>query len=313
MRSLPDGSGGLVVFGQIRDDPGGFRFQRVLANQSLAWAKAVDLPASLPDFTASFDFATDGAGGVILAYLDDRIVRAVRVTGDGAIPWSESATTLASTNVVITEPPVVASDGTGGAFVAWVSSFPRDVHVQHLDSNGAHLWPEGGAAVPDGTSSEREVAMVADGAGGIFLSFATATSLRAQRLDSSGAAQWKANGSNGLNLMPGDEPFIGLGASGPTVVYAHTSLGLSSRTIDVPPSTSFHLTNIMFLPNNQFSLTLSGGVPGAAYDIFRATALGAPLTNPAWTIVGTVRPGESWIDTSPPLPMAVYVAGKQTP
>jgi hypothetical protein len=313
MRSLPDGSGGLVVFGQIRDDPGGFRFQRVLANQSLAWAKAVDLGASLSDFTVSFNFDTDGAGGVILAYLENRVVRTARVTGDGAIPWSESVTTLASTNVVITEPPVVASDGAGGAFVAWVTSFPHDVHVQHLDSNGTHLWPEGGAVVPDGSSFEREVAMVADGAGGVFLSFATATSLRGQRLDSSGAAQWKVNGTNGVSLMSGDQPIIGLGASGPIVVYARTSLGLSVRTIDVPQSTSFHLTNIVFLPNNQVSLTLSGGVPGSAYDILRATALGAPLTNASWTIVGTVQPGESWIDTSPPLPMAVYAAGKQTP
>jgi hypothetical protein len=314
MRSLPDGSGGLVVFGQIRDDPGGFRFQRVLANQSLAWAKAVDLGASLPDFNVSFNFDTDGAGGVILAYLENRVVRTARVTGDGAIPWSESATTLASTNVVITEPPVVASDGAGGAFVAWVTSFPRDVHVQHLDSNGTHLWPEGGAVVPDGSSFEGEVAMVADRAGGVFVSFATATSLRGQRLDSSGAAQWKVNGTNGVSLMSGNEPIIGLGVSGPTVVYARSSnRGLSVRTIDVPQSTSFHLTNIVFLPNNQVSLALSGGVSGAAYDIFRATTLGAPPTNPSWTIVGTVRPGESWIDTNSPLPMAVYVAGKQTP
>jgi hypothetical protein len=37
-RSAPDGAGGFIAFGKIRQDKG-FRFQRVLANGSAAWAK----------------------------------------------------------------------------------------------------------------------------------------------------------------------------------------------------------------------------------------------------------------------------------
>jgi hypothetical protein len=80
----------------------------------------------------------------------------------------------------------------GGAFVAWVTQFSPDVHVQHLISS-THLWPEGGAVVPAAPASRG--ALVADGAGGF-----SSPSRQPQVCAGSGgqfrAAQWKA-GTNG--------------------------------------------------------------------------------------------------------------------
>jgi hypothetical protein len=271
----------------------------------------VDFTASLSD-TVSFNFAADGAGGVVVAYIDSGAVRVVRVTGDGTMPWGEPATTLVESNVVVSQPPVVASDGAGGAFVAWVSNSPHDIHVQHVASDGTHLWPEGGAVVPDLSGTERDVALVSDGVGGIFLSFDTSSSLRGQRLDPSGAGQWRLGGSNGLSLMSGSTPIIGVGSSGPIVIY-DTGFGLAVRSIDVPEPTTFELTEIGILPTGQLSFTLSGGIPDTEYDIFRSTVIGVPLTDPAWTLVGTVQPGETWTDSDPPIPTAFYVARERTP
>jgi hypothetical protein len=311
VRSLHDGSGGLVVFGQLRDEPLGFRFQRVRADESLAWPSPVDIEAE-PPFSPLFDFTTDGSGGIILAFLDAGVVRAVRVSGAGELPWAHASTVLADLNVVTSEPPAVASDGAGGAFVAWISSSPRDVHVLHITSDGTHLWPEGGAVVPDGSGTERETTLVSDEAGGIYVSFATSTSLRGQRLDRDGVAQWKVNGSNGVSLMTGFEPEIGFRLTGPLVVYRR-SFGLSSRIIDVPPPVLLTLENVAYLPTGEFSFTLTGGVPETLYDILRTSTLGSPVQGGAWENVGSIRPGETWIDVAPPQPTAVYIAVEPAP
>jgi hypothetical protein len=184
--------------------------------------------------------------------------------------------------------------------------------VQHIAGDGTHLWPEGGAIVPDGTGTEREVAMLADGAGGIFVSFATSTSLRGQRLNRDGVAQWKVGNSNGVSLMSGDEPRIGIGPTGPLIIYTR-SLGLSAKVITVPQPLAFLRDNLAYLPNGEFSLTLTGGIPGTTYEILRAPSLGSPVGGSGWELVGAIRPGETWIDPAPPQPMAVYVATEAAP
>jgi hypothetical protein len=225
------------------------------------------------------------------------------------LPWGQQGITLAQTNALLGQLPFVAPNGAGGAFVAWISSTPHDVHVQQISSDGSPLWVAGGAAVPDGSSTEREPAMINDGAGGIFLSFTTATSLRGQRLDRNGSAQWKVNGSNGVGLGSGELSIIGAGTSGPNFVYKRGT-GLLAKSISV--SASFGLTNIVFTANNQVSVTLSGGVPGRTYDVLRSASL-VPFPDNAWTIVGTVQAGQIWTDTNPPSPGAFYGARERSP
>jgi hypothetical protein len=305
-RSAPDGAGGFVAIGKIRQD-GGFRFQRVRADGSAAWPMAVDFAVSLPD-TVSFNFGPDGTGGVVVAYLDNRDLRAFRVAGDGTFPWGTNGILL-QTNVVIGQSPCVIPSGAGGAFVAWISSMPHDVHVQQIASDGALLWPAGGAVVPDSSTFEREPAMISDGAGGIFLSFTTATSLRGQRLDRNGNAQWKIGTSNGVGLGTGELSIIGAGTSGPNVVFKRGN-GLIARSIMV--STPFRLTNMVSSANNPVSLTLSGGVSGRSYEILRSISLG-PLSSNAWTVVGTIQAGQTWTDTNPLFPNGFYAARDPSP
>jgi hypothetical protein len=305
-RSASDGAGGFVAIGKIRED-GGFRFQRVSADGAAAWANPVDFNLVVPD-TVDFNFGSDGAGGVIVAYLDNRDIRAFRVASDGTFPWG-AGSILLQTNVVLFQLPAIAPSGAGGAFIGWVASSPHDVRVQHLTPNGALLWAAGGAIVPDGSTFEREPALISDGAGGIFVSFATSTSLRGQRLDSGGTAQWKPGGVNGVSFGSGELPIIGVGTSGPTVVFKR-SAGLFARSVAVPASV--RIASIEPLPNNQFRLALSGGVAGRSYEILRSGSL-VPLTNNAWTLVGTLQIGQTWTDGSAPLTSAFYVARDPAP
>jgi hypothetical protein len=173
------------------------------------------------------------------------------------------------------------------------------------------LWPAEGAVVPDLSGTERNVAMIRDGAGGVFVSFATSSSLRGQRLNEAGEAQWRSGGSNGLSLMQGDEPQIGTFGSNVVVVYRRV-FGVSARIIEVPEPEVFGIAHAAFLSSSEFGLTLQGGTPGIAYDVLRATTLGAPLSDAAWTVVGSIETGETWVDTAPPDAAAFYVVGEAT-
>jgi len=304
-RSAPDGTGGFVAIGKIRND-GGFRFQRVRADSSAVWPAPVDFPVALPD-TVAFNFAPDGAGGVILAYLDNRDMKAFRIAGDGSFPWGTTGILL-QTNVITGQLPFVLPNGTGGSFISWVASTPHDVRVQQIASDGTPLWAPGGAVVPDGSSTEREPALIRDGSGGLFLSFTTATSLRGQRLDQNGAAQWKPNGSNGVGLGSGELPIIGVRDSGPIVVFKR-SAGLIARSIAVP--SPLRVTSITPLAHNQVQLSFGGGVAGRTYDVLRsANVTPAPNT---WTTVGTVQSGQNWTDENPLSSQAFYLLRDPSP
>jgi hypothetical protein len=313
-RSVSDGANGLIVMGKIRQG-GGFRFQRVQENQLLAWNNAVDFTAALSD-SLLFNFAADGAGGMVVAYIDGSSVRAIRVTHGGTLPWDASGVTLTASNIVTSQPPQIAGDGQGGAFVTWISSSPRAARAQHIAANGALSWPAEGVEVPDESiGAEQDAAIAADGFGGLYLVFEM-LDLRGHRLNSAGAVQWFESGSAGLDLMDGFQPLIGAASDGAVVFYlgGSGSTGeIHGRKIVVSQSSSFQLTDIGFLPSGELTLRLNGGSLGTAYDIRRAPALAAPVANTAWTIVGTVQAGETWTDPNPPITGAFYSAGETTP
>ncbi|MFO1497142.1 MAG: hypothetical protein U1G07_01875 [Verrucomicrobiota bacterium] len=305
-RSVSDEAGGIIAIGKIRDNKG-FRFQRVRSDGSAAWPAAVDFNATLPE-TAPFHFAADGAGGVIVAFLDNRDVRAFRVAGDGTLPWGQTGVTLVQANALLTEAPFVTPNGTGGAFVSWIASNPHDVRVQQIAADGSHLWAAGGTIVPDGSTSEREAALIRDGTGGIYLSFTTATSLRGQQLDRNGGAQWKINGSNGVGLGSGELSVIGKGDTGPNVVYKR-STGLFAKSIQV--ASPLRVLKIV-MGSDQISVALDGGVPGRSYEVLRS-ATSAEFRSDSWKVVGKVQAGQTWTDLSPLHPAGFYGAREASP
>ncbi len=96
--------------------------------------------------------------------------------------------------------PVVASDGAGGAVVAWFDwrGGNADVYAQRYNSLGVPQWTAGGVLVCGATGDQTDVRIVADGSLGTYIAWvdgrSTATSIYAQRLDPSGVAQWTADG-----------------------------------------------------------------------------------------------------------------------
>jgi len=89
--------------------------------------------------------------------------------------------------------PSIATDGAGGAFIAWYDDRGSSYHTyaQHMDNNGLPVWAEDGIWIDTGSSFAR---MLSDGVGGAFIAWNEAstypTSIAAQRLTPAGAKMW---------------------------------------------------------------------------------------------------------------------------
>ncbi len=149
---------------------------------------------------------TDGAGGAIVVFSDGQVF-AQRVTYAGDIPpgWGPNGNPLcvAPGSHIAAH---AASDGMGGAFVAWEDNRTdaADVYAQHILGSGAldPAWNAAGLPVAVGPVNQYVISMAADGVGGCFVVWqddrnATTEAnldIYAQHLDAAGDALWTANG-----------------------------------------------------------------------------------------------------------------------
>ena len=117
----------------------------------------------------------DGSGGGILAFQSASRVRAIRVTGAGALApgWPAEGVDLSgleSSNIVL--PQGIVQDGAGGAYVLW-----RGVQgkLQRIAADGMFPpgWSLGGRELTDdpGPISEVRGALTADGEGGCYVAW----------------------------------------------------------------------------------------------------------------------------------------------
>jgi hypothetical protein len=72
--------------------------------------------------------------------------------------------------------PKIASDGSGGFFLAWAqqsASTGWDVYAQHVTATGATAagWPAGGIALYAGGNDQTNPAVMSDGVGGAYFAW----------------------------------------------------------------------------------------------------------------------------------------------
>jgi hypothetical protein len=206
-----DGAGGAIVtwldlrgaaVGEIT--PIELYAQHVLSNGTVGWtangvgvstvANDVSDVALLPDGSggvfASFSLASGGATNLYAQRLDNL----------GARQWGTSGVTVCSA-AFDQSGSQLATDGSTGAVVTWCdgrSSGSTDIYAQRLNSAGVPQWTANGVLECGATDLQQLPKVVSDGASGAILAwvdFRTSTwDLYAQRINSSGAAQWAANG-----------------------------------------------------------------------------------------------------------------------
>lgn len=246
-----DGAGGAIVAWDESPPMGGSAdivAQHVLVSGSLdpAWPGSGLMVCDAANYQNSPDIVSDGAGGAIVTWKDQRggigfvDIYAQHVLASGAADAAWPANGLALCAAIGNQdPPKIASDGSGGAIVTW--SDPRagntgyygspnpDIYAQRVLASGAvdPAWPVNGRLLCGAPNQQYSPVIVADDAGGAFVSwedgrvYGYGTDIYLQHVLGSGAVDgaWPVNGV-AVSFAPSNEfnPTIVLDGSGGAIV-----------------------------------------------------------------------------------------------
>lgn len=153
---------------------------------------------------------TDGSGGTIVAWQDKRSgkneIYAQRLGSTGIAQWTTNGIPICTQDSSFN--PVIVTDGSGGAIIAWLSyrgAITTDIFAQRVNSSGTVQWTNNGVPVCVVVFEQDTLAMVSDGLGGAILTWQDYRSnngfadIYAQRINTSGAGLWTANGVSVCN------------------------------------------------------------------------------------------------------------------
>jgi len=238
---VADRQGGAMILWAQTSGRHEIRAQRISRNAELLWPQGgapVCVTAQRPK---GLVYLGDGLGGCFLAWedstLDDGDVYAQHITVDGTTwPVANGAGLAVCTAAQEQLFPWMALDGLDGVILTWMdrrgAAGLEDVYAQRVRSNGAIAWTADGTPVCAAYNPQVYPTVAGTGAGDAILAWGDARSgldydLYAQRVDSTGAAQWTLDGlqeaatfgNQGLPFALPD------GVGGAIVIYHETSFG----------------------------------------------------------------------------------------
>ena len=146
---IPDGSGGAIIAWEDHGNGSSdfnIRAQRITGGGIVQWAVNGAGVCTAQGEQTWPRAISDGSGGAIFVWQDNRFasygdIFAERFDGNGTRQWSGDGVPIA-TIIGAQSLPAIASDGMGGAIVAWedyrvIPGGSYDIHAQHVDANGA--------------------------------------------------------------------------------------------------------------------------------------------------------------------------------
>ena len=171
----------------------------------------------------------DSCGGVIMAWYDVGPVLwqidVQRMDAYGQPRWTPGGFPI-TPGLTSTGQVAIASDGAGGAYVAWPATGTAvsgmDIFVQHVLAAGMvdPAWPTAGLSVCSASGEQTSPRIVADGAGGAIIVWSdsrgnvdVAPDIYAQRVSPTGGTWWTADGVP-VVLAPGSQYWGGIAADG---------------------------------------------------------------------------------------------------
>ena len=189
---------------------------------------------------------SDGAGGVIITWSDERMgasvddIYAQKVNSAGITQWEDNGTLICNADYYQFEQRIIG-DGMGGAIIIWqdMRTFPTtfsDIYTQRIDSAGITQWDDNGTLICNVIDYQRSPQLVSDGAGGAIITWednrdsgTTGFDIYAQRIDSAGITQWDDNGTlicdeNNSQLDP---QLVSDGAGGAIVTWQDSRFGVN--------------------------------------------------------------------------------------
>lgn len=177
---------------------------------------------------------TDGNNVAIIMWLDFRNdvaqnsgdIFAQRIDRNGFNLWTANGAAICTHSADQAAPDLSESENSG-AIIAWTDfrNGNRDIFAQKIDSLGNVQWGVDGIAVAVKPSSQQNVQVISDGAGGAIIvwedSANGAFDIYAQRMSSTGAEMWTSGGVAICNMPLGqiNPKIFPDGAGGAVVVW----------------------------------------------------------------------------------------------
>ncbi len=208
LRTCSDGAGGvLLVWGDKRKEKtniGGDLFvQRLNALGIPQWTTNGVMICDTTGEQYAPCIISDNAGGAIIAWVDARTgqytgnIYVQHVDAPGQALWGRQGKQITTGNTWFN--PSIASDGAGGAFIAYrYGVVPAGIYAQRISSDGTVLWAANGITIsPSGYHDYPVIA--ADDSGGAHIAWLFTRSDGAyngyiQRITSSGVKRFTTNG-----------------------------------------------------------------------------------------------------------------------
>ncbi|MCF8242233.1 MAG: T9SS type A sorting domain-containing protein [Melioribacteraceae bacterium] len=203
-----DGSGGAIItWYTFRNGNNDIYAQSIDASGAVQWT-ANGLPVcTQASHQQAPTITSDGSSGAIITWYDNRTgnqdIYAQRINSSGATLWTTAAAggVNVCTNISRQDNPTITIDGSGGAIITWFDGRAgnNDIYAQRINRNGAPQWTADGLPVCTLTSDQYSPDISSDGSGGAIITWndarnSTFYDIYAQRINSSGAAQWTADG-----------------------------------------------------------------------------------------------------------------------
>jgi len=171
---------------------------------------------------------SDSSGGAIITWDDirnsntDANIYAQRINSSGFVQWTTDGVTICDT-IRNQSAPAIEVDGAGGAIIAWDDkrdvSLISDIFAQRIDASGVVLWTANGIPICDLPEYQFTPAILSDSPGGAIIAWhdfregGANSNVYAQKINSSGVAQWPINGVVVCNPA-GEEQFVSLVSDG---------------------------------------------------------------------------------------------------
>jgi hypothetical protein len=207
-RIVSDGDAGAIVTWHESEVTGALHAQRIDDAGSPVWtAGGVALTLGMSRQHSQV-MTSNGSGGSIVAWVQVQDgyssltgfdVMAQVVSGSGDILSASEGIAVCAAPGDQTY-PAIASDGSGGAIIAWYDARNGngDIFTQRIDGSGNILWPEGGILACLSGENEGYPGVVSDGAGGAIIAWlhsqGSSWDIGAQRVSASGALLWGPSG-----------------------------------------------------------------------------------------------------------------------
>lgn len=203
-----DGAGGAIMVWESFENGGDIHAQRINASGVLLWSLNGVVICNEVDAQYLPAITSDGAGGAIVTWLDERNdgtngadIYAQRINSLGAVQWTANGAPVCQVNedqIV----PLIVSDGANGAIIVWRDMRPvsqQDIYAQRLNGAGAAQWTLNGVGVCIQPGQQELPAIAADGAGGVFVTWQDFRNghydVFANRITSAGSALWGVSGA----------------------------------------------------------------------------------------------------------------------